>query len=122
MVRATLFCSAKSASWSMAKTSMATFSHLASVALPALPGAIKTFSTRGSCATFHAKACSRPPLPIIKIFIENGPQKSKLVAEVTHAGEYHGNVSFICCGDHFFVTHGAAGLDYCTNTHFGGVI
>jgi hypothetical protein len=48
---------------------MATFSHLASVAVPALPGATKTFATRESCATFQARACSRPPLPMIKTFI-----------------------------------------------------
>jgi len=28
------------------------------------PGATKTSSTRGLCASFHARACSRPPLPM----------------------------------------------------------
>ncbi|CAI8927047.1 hypothetical protein EMIT0P218_40030 [Pseudomonas sp. IT-P218] len=68
MVRETFF-SAKSASCSRASTSMATFSHLASMAVPALPGATNTFCTRGSWATFQARACSRPPLPMIKTFI-----------------------------------------------------
>ena len=47
----------------------ATFSHLFSVAVPALPGATKTFATFSSCAIFHANACSRPPLPKTKMFI-----------------------------------------------------
>src|SRR5690606_30827090 len=41
----------------------------ASTAVPALPGATKTFSTRLSCATFQARACSRPPLPMISTFM-----------------------------------------------------
>ncbi|MNJ80293.1 hypothetical protein D3C77_786200 [compost metagenome] len=68
MVSCTFF-SAKSASASISSTSMATFSHLASVAVPALPGAMNTFSTRLSCATFQASACSRPPLPMISTFM-----------------------------------------------------
>ncbi len=63
------FFAAKSASCSRASTSMATFSHLASVAVPALPGATKTFATRGSWATFQARACSRPPLPMMSTFM-----------------------------------------------------
>src|SRR5688500_2999357 len=34
-----------------------------SMAVPALPGAQKTFSARGDWASFHTRACSRPPLP-----------------------------------------------------------
>ena len=31
----------------------------------------KTFLTSGLCSIFHARACSRPPLPIISAFIFN---------------------------------------------------
>src|SRR5262245_276211 len=34
--------------------------------VPALPGAQKTSSTRGDCASFHTRACSRPPLPMTR--------------------------------------------------------
>jgi len=40
-----------------------------SCAVPALPGATITSRTRGDCASFQAKACSRPPLPITSTFI-----------------------------------------------------
>ena len=42
---------------------------LATALVPALPGAIKSFSTFGLWAIFHARACSRPPLPNNNIFI-----------------------------------------------------
>ena len=42
--------------------------HVATRAMPGFPGAANT-STPGDCASFHASACSRPPLPIIRIFI-----------------------------------------------------
>ena len=45
---------------------IATFSNLSSVVVPALPGATKTCETFADCAAFHAKACSRPPLPKTK--------------------------------------------------------
>src|ERR1017187_3550754 len=37
--------------------------------MPGLPGVAKTRSTSGLCARRHAKACSRPPPPIIKTLI-----------------------------------------------------
>ena len=40
-----------------------------SFAVPALPGATMTSATRGDCATFHANACSRPPEPMMRIFM-----------------------------------------------------
>ena len=46
---------------------MATFSPTALV--PALPGAIYSFSILGLCAIFQAKACSRPPEPSNNTFI-----------------------------------------------------
>src|ERR1035437_1565387 len=42
---------------------------VAIVDVPALPGATKIFFTFGDCFSFHTKACSLPPPPIIKIFI-----------------------------------------------------
>ena len=37
--------------------------------VPALPGAMYSFSIFGLCAIFHARACSRPPLPKSNSFI-----------------------------------------------------
>src|SRR5690606_21425953 len=137
------FCAAKSASCSMASTSMATFSHLASVAVPALPGATKTFSTRLSCATFQARACSRPPLPITNTFIvtilrwaggwrlDEGaalssslqpPAAVQLVPKMAHAGEHHGDPGFVSGIDHFLVAHRTTRLDHRGNTDLGGVV
>lgn len=50
-------------------------------------GATKTFSTRGSWATFQARACSRPPLPMIKTFMSkprilSGARRSLTLYEV----------------------------------------
>ena len=60
---------AKAVSASKSMTPMATFSHLASSAVPGLPGATNTRSTDEDSASFHANACSRPPLPITKILM-----------------------------------------------------
>ena len=46
-----------------------TFSTFCSNAVPALPGATKTLSANGDCAAFQAKACSRPPFPMMRMFI-----------------------------------------------------
>ena len=51
-------------------TPMATLRIFASVAVPALPGAHSTSLTFGDCASFHASACSRPPLPINNTFTD----------------------------------------------------
>ena len=36
--------------------------------VPPLPGATQMRPTRGDCASFQARACSRPPLPMIRTF------------------------------------------------------
>src|SRR6185503_4546401 len=82
----------------------ATFCRPFSVAVPPLPGATKTFCTRGLWASFHASACSRPPDPITRSFIS--------MPEVAHAGEEHGETALVCRGDDFGVAHTAAGLDH----------
>src|SRR5713101_4130587 len=43
--------------------------QVASSLIPPLPGAQMTSETRGDWRTFHASACSRPPLPRIRTFI-----------------------------------------------------
>ena len=61
------FSATKSFSLSKSSALMATFSPASAV--PALPGAMYSFSTLSLCAIFHASACSRPPLPNNNIFI-----------------------------------------------------
>jgi hypothetical protein len=39
------------------------------IAVPGFPGAIRSLLHNLLCAIFHANACSRPPLPSIRIFI-----------------------------------------------------
>jgi hypothetical protein len=73
MVSPTALASAKSASAVKSIASIATFLTPGSVAVPALPGATKTVSTRVDWATFQASACSRPPLPMINTFILSVP-------------------------------------------------
>jgi len=53
----------------MSVTLTATLRHLASVAVPALPGATITSLTRADRASFQASACSRPPAPMTRIFM-----------------------------------------------------
>ena len=53
---------------SMSVADTPTLRHLRSVAVPALPGATRTSATRRDCASFHARACSRPPPPITSTF------------------------------------------------------
>src|SRR6267378_2715592 len=60
--------SANSASLSIAE--IATFSRRPSRAVPPLPGATKTFCTRGLCARRHATACSLPPEPMTRSFMD----------------------------------------------------
>ena len=62
---------AKVLSFSNSFTPIATFSPQASV--PALPGAMNSFPHFLLCAIFHAKACSRPPLPNNNILISACP-------------------------------------------------
>src|SRR5437870_4986996 len=40
--------------------------------MPALPGAANSRSTAGSRASFHARACSRPPCPTTRTFTRRG--------------------------------------------------
>src|ERR1035441_4006257 len=67
MVRSIFCAEANAASLSISIAGMGTFS--ASSAMPALPGAQKSLVTRGLWAIFQASACSRPPLPIIRILM-----------------------------------------------------
>src|SRR3954463_13427311 len=85
-------------------SSSARFCSPLSSAVPALPGATKTFCTRGLCASFHASACSRPPDPMTSSFIS--------VPEVAHAGEQHRYAALVRGADHLGVAHAAAGLDH----------
>ncbi len=55
------------AGWS----AMSIGTHSASFAMPALPGKHHSLVTSGEAAIFHAKACSRPPEPITRIFMES---------------------------------------------------
>src|SRR5688572_18581586 len=73
-------------------------------AVPPLPGATNTFCTRGLCASFHAIACSRPPLPMTRSFIS--------MSEMPDAGEYHGDATLVGGGNHLVVAHAAAWLDH----------
>src|SRR5512143_397227 len=61
------FCSRANATRSGNAVS-ATLATAGSSAVPALPGATKTFATRGDCASFQASACSRPPPPMTRTF------------------------------------------------------
>ncbi len=65
-VRSMRFSLAKRASPGRSLAVIGRFSPRAAV--PAFPGAQKISLTRGDCRSFHAKACSRPPLPITRIF------------------------------------------------------
>src|SRR6202048_4754475 len=106
-------------------------------AVPALPGATKTFATRLDCAIFHASACSRPPPPMTRIFIASAHASahfsthfsltpctakgnalgkhttvaSLLVAKVPHAGKDHRQTALVGRGDDFSIAHATAGLD-----------
>src|SRR3974390_318854 len=50
--------------------------HSTSSAIPPFPGAHHTFSTSGLAPSFHTSACSRPPPPITRTFIEFSPRNS----------------------------------------------
>ncbi len=66
-VRPTRFSFAKAISRGKSSCGMGTF--VASAAVPALPGATNTSSTRLDCASFQARACSRPPPPTTRTFM-----------------------------------------------------
>ncbi len=67
-VSATRSFLATSMSAAKSVTARATLRVFGSPAVPALPGAHSTSLTFGDCASFHASACSRPPLPMSKTF------------------------------------------------------
>src|SRR6185503_4781508 len=96
---------------SSATSEIATFSRPFSRAVPPLPGATKTFCTFGLWASFHARACSRPPDPITRSFMS--------VAEVPHAGEDHGDAALVRGRDHFRVANAAPRLDHRRGPRFG---
>ena len=59
--------------------------HWATLAMPGLPGAAYNFVQCGDWASFHARACSRPPPPITRIFMVNvsrvcGNQEDEILA------------------------------------------
>src|SRR5258707_8937326 len=91
---------------SMSAAAMPTLLTLGSDAVPALPGATKTCSTRGDDAHFHASACSRPPPPTINTFM-----RASLMSEMAHSGEHHGDVVFVRRRDHFGIAPRAARLN-----------
>ena len=66
-VRSMPFSCAKSASLSNSMAEIGT--HSAICPIPAFPGAQYNFVTFGLLFSFHAMACSLPPLPIISTFI-----------------------------------------------------
>src|SRR5882672_2298849 len=92
----------------MSSAAIGTLTVFGSSAVPALPGATKIALTRGAAATFQANACSRPPPPMISTFMPRGPSS---MAEMTHAGEHHGEPTLVCRGDHFIVLLRATGLN-----------
>src|SRR5690554_1670822 len=117
MVRAMLLSRAKLTSASISITSMATFSSLGSIAVPALPGATNTRSTAASLAAVQASACSRPPEPITRIFMCSILlSMTVLVTEMAHASEDHGQAMLVGGIDHFLIAHGATRLVHCGDT------
>ena len=69
-----------SAASTRAVTSWAGMSRsLPRLAMPGLPGAMRSSVQRGDWRFFHARACSRPPEPMRRIFIEqDSPMGTKL--------------------------------------------
>ncbi len=63
------FAFAKATNAGTSTAPIATFWHFGSTAVAGFPGATKTCDTFADCANFHARACSRPPLPITNRFI-----------------------------------------------------
>src|SRR4051812_19430968 len=110
-----------------------TLRTLGSCAVPALPGATRTSVTRGEEAHFQANACSRPPDPMIStrilVVARSGAKRryifgvarsahpveslgaAHLMAEVTHAGEDHGNSMLIRRGNDFGILLRTTRLD-----------
>src|SRR5690606_28461826 len=109
MVSATCSLRASATSASMSSAATATLRSFGSSAVPALPGATSTCVTRADCAHFHASACSRPPEPTTRTFMGWRPAS---MAEMAHAGEYHGEAVLVGRGDDLGVALRAARLDH----------
>src|SRR5262245_59624529 len=77
---------AKSATSTMLVVSIGTQS--ASSAIPALLGAQYTSMTRGLWRIFQASACSRPPLPTIRILIDTLASRGEKDRKVCHAKDF----------------------------------
>src|SRR5262245_10812795 len=88
---------------------------LGSAAVPALPGATSTCVTIGDCAAFHANACSRPPPPMMRTFMDG-----ILVPEVPDAGKNHRHAVFVGCSDDFEIAHRPARLNHCLDAVLRG--
>src|ERR1041384_4018102 len=122
----------------MSSAITSTLRTFGSVAVPALPGATSTSVTRAACAHFQASACSRPPEPTIRTFMESlaSPARRQRAArsatvataclnigsvpEMPHAGEHHRHAVLVRGGDDFIVALGAAGLDHGLDAEFRG--
>src|SRR5690606_30989788 len=126
MVRSMPSRLASSASASLSITSSGTLVTFASRAVPALPGATNTFSTSGDCAAFQARACSRPPEPMIRTFMlwfsATGYSGQPSMTEVAHTGKHHRHAVLVGGGDHFLVADRAARLDHAGDAVGGGVV
>src|SRR5512143_125421 len=101
---------ARSTSPSKSVAATGTLRILGSLAVPALPGATSTWSTFADWASFHAIACSRPPLPMTRTFTL--PLRYGSMPEMPHAGEDHGHAVLVGGFDDLVVAHRAAGLHY----------
>src|ERR1700680_155143 len=113
MVRSMASRCANASKAPIASAGMSIFETLGSSAVPAFPGATNTRETRGDCAHFHASACSRPPPPMIRIFMRI------LVAKVAHSGEHHRDAVLVGRGDDFRIAFRAARLNHRCDPEFG---
>src|SRR5688572_8019397 len=104
MVSPTCSALARATRPAMSSAATSTLRTRGSVAVPPFPGATSTSETRGDCTHFQARACSRPPLPTIRIFM------TWSVPEMAHAGERHGHAMFVGRRDDFLIALAATGL------------
>src|ERR1035437_1754965 len=74
-VRSTFIFSAKSASSTVSDAPIGR--HVACEAIPGFPGAQKISPISGDCASFHAKACSRPPEPMTRTLMAGSQYPSR---------------------------------------------
>src|SRR2546421_628705 len=84
-------------------------------AVPALPGAQKTCSARGDCASFQTRACSRPPLPMTSIFMRGqvGTEDGKPRPKAGPTKAIYGRASLrqVAFVDHLAAKRSARGSD-----------